>query len=78
MPCRVGITTDLSERESYWRGQYPQTFRNWEVLQTGLTKDEADAAEQRYARQLGCEANPGGRNVPGRVWNVYCFEHQNR
>ena len=71
--CRVGMTTNPSERRRYWESQHPG-LRNWRVLVSGLTYDEAQARERREAQRRGCEAEEGGPRVPGRVWSVYYFE----
>ena len=73
MACRVGITTDLADRERYWRSQYP-TLRNWTHISTHATQAAAQAREDEEAKRRGCESSAGGPNIPG-PWYVYYFEH---
>ncbi len=74
MACRIGITTDPDERKQYWQSRC-RGFKNWRILERGLTKAQADAAEQRLAKQHNCEAHAGGPSIPGQSWSVYFFEH---
>ena len=72
--CRVGMTTDLAEREQYWRSVYPHLY-NWRVEAYGLTYEQAQALENQIAAQRGCQSAPGGAHVPGYVWSVYSFQY---
>lgn len=74
MACRIGITTDLEERKQHWQSSC-RGFRNWTVIQCGLTKSAADAMEKRLADEQGCEAHPGGADNGQSNWCVYRFEH---
>ena len=72
MRCRIGITTDPTKREAYWRGRV-NGFQNWKHLAEDPTQKEAEAAEAQLAILHGCESAPGGSNAPG-PWFVYYFE----
>ena len=72
MSCRVGMTTRPRERRTEWEAVYPN-LRGWEILASGLTYQEATAYETRVAEQHGCDQDPGGPYVAGRVWSVYHF-----
>ena len=74
MACRVGFTTDLTERERYWRTQHAG-LRNWRRLATFTTKSEAQAYENVFAQQAGCVAHPGGDGPERATWHVYCFDY---
>lgn len=78
MPCQIGITTDLVGREMSWRRERP-TMYSWQVLETGLTRPEAQAKESLWAAMYGCESHPGGNNPAGggggRQWSVYMFHY---
>ena len=39
-PCRVGITTNLTQRESDWRRVYPNLY-NFRTLETHSSKSSA-------------------------------------
>lgn len=75
MACRVGMTTDPAARKSYWQGQHP-TMRNWTILASGLSREEAQKKEDDFARFGNCTASGGG-NDPDRLkaWSVYRFEY---
>ena len=74
MACRIGITTDLAEREAYWRRQHPG-LRNWTVYRRNLTQSDAQAEENRLRQQWGCDGAPGGPSRLGPVWSVYGFDY---
>ncbi len=76
MPCRVGITTDPDARQAYWQNQVVG-FRNWQILNSFRSKEEAQGYETRYARRHGCQASAGGADVPG-TWHVYRFDYTRR
>ena len=71
MACRVGITTDPTQRKKDWQSKHPDLY-NWEILGTHASKDAAQAHENRAARANGCASSPGGADAPG-VWSVYRF-----
>ena len=73
MPCRVGITTDPVRRKQEW--EQKGSVRNWEILASGLTKNQAQDEENRIARERGCEAYPGGLDNGLSNWCVYYFEY---
>jgi len=54
MPCRVGITTNLDRRREEWEDQVVG-FRNWIILEQFDNRDDAQAYEDEYAREHGCE-----------------------
>ncbi len=73
MPCRVGITTDKETRKTYWKGQV-EGFSGWRILANYSTRNEAQAHEDRYAKQNKCQAAGGGGTAPG-TWHVYRFDY---
>ena len=73
MPCRVGITTRPNERKEAWRNSVIG-FKNWRELHKCQKKETAQNYEQRYAKQWGCKAHPGGADANG-PWYVYYFEY---
>lgn len=73
MACRVGITTDRAKREAYWRGQHP-SLCNWKIENEYETKTEAQAEENRIAKERGCKSAPGGGPEIA-TWYVYSFEY---
>ncbi|MYE07767.1 MAG: hypothetical protein F4X95_03340 [Oligoflexia bacterium] len=73
MAKRVGITTDLYERKSYWQNQYP-SLHNWTVVSRGLTYEQAQQKEEYY-EMLGYIRGAGGQYVSGYVWSIYTFEY---
>ena len=73
MKKRIGITTDPQRRKKEWESLYP-SLRNWRVVATGLTYDQAQEQEFCYVRGKGFIGN-GGDYVPGYVWSVYTFEY---
>ena len=74
MACRVGITTNLTERKAYWRREQPSMY-GFEVLDKYSSRQEAEAAEKQFADRFGCRHNPGGAspNEYGATWYVYLF-----
>jgi len=79
MGCRIGITTDLEARKTYWESVY-RNVRDWQVLAGPLSRAQAQAEETRSAANYGCEAHPGGNDpdFPGSKWYVYGFNHDGR
>ena len=76
MPCQVGITTRLNERKAEWEREVIG-FRNWKVLGRYKSRAAAQAAEDRYARQYGCNANHGGSSAVG-PWSVHYFDYDRK
>ena len=74
MACKVGMTTDLAARKSYWMGQHP-TLHNWIILGTYSSKSAAQAAEIREAARFGCQAYQGGDGPEYATWYVYGFNY---
>ena len=72
MSCRVGMSTDPEERISYWMKK--EGYTDYQILEEGLTYDEAQTSESFYAELFDCDSGEGGypsdkRNEP--VWYVY-------
>lgn len=74
MVCRIGITTDPDKRKKDWENQYPSLY-DWKILEKCYSKYDAQNAENRFARQYGCESHPGGSGEEGGVWYVYKFSY---
>ena len=74
MSCRIGITTDLPGRYTYWKGKHP-SLKNWETLGRYPSKTQAQRAETAFARQHGCDAHPGGGGNEYATWSVYHFTY---
>ncbi|MCK4347806.1 MAG: hypothetical protein KAW47_04235 [Thermoplasmatales archaeon] len=72
MHCRVGITTNPDRRRDEWQDKVIG-FRNWKIVNQFDNRDAAQAFENQYAREHGCEAHPGGDEASG-IWHVYYFE----
>lgn len=73
MPCRVGITTNPSQRRAYWETQVVG-LKDWRILATYKNKADAQAHETRHAASYGCVAHAGGPQTTG-TWSVYKFEY---
>ena len=73
MPSRVGMTSDIKERSSFWYGQYPNLY-NFIIRAEGLNYEQAQALENRY-RAMGYLGSPGGAPIPGFVYVVYTFDY---
>ena len=75
MPCTVGMTTD-PERRRQEHEREKSGFRDWRILEEGLTRQEAQEKEKLYSQKLGCDSHPGGNDpdVPSQ-WSVYVFSH---
>lgn len=78
MACRVGITTDPEERRAHWASQFPNTFRNWQIVGVYSSKSQAQARETELAHAWGCESHPGGGGPESAIWHVYYFQHNDR
>jgi len=74
MGCRIGMTTNLSEREAFWKSKYPK-MTNWQVLSVHETKSEAQKAENNLAKKHGCDSSPGGDGPERAKWYVYGFNY---
>lgn len=79
MGCRIGITTNLEARKTYWAGIY-RGFRDWQVMGGPFSKTKAQAEEDRLAAAHRCEAHAGGDDpdYPGAQWYVYGFNHDGK
>ena len=66
MACRIGMSSNVPERESAWG-------HTATIIARGLTYDEATAREQRERANCGahCQGADGGPRLPGRVYSVY-------
>lgn len=73
MPCRVGITTDPVTRKVTWESKVAG-LKNWRILASYRSREEAQAHETRYAQRSGCQAAPGGAEAGG-TWYVYRFDY---
>ena len=81
MYCRVGITDDVKESKRHWETKYPK-LDNWQIIEEGLTYDEAIIAKKKYATDLAgvtssAEADlaaSGGPPTTGPFYSVYYFE----
>lgn len=73
MPCRVGITTRPDERRAEWE-RAVIGLRNWQIIGRYSSKEQAQAHEDRYAAQTGCQASHGGPDPDG-TWYVYRFDY---
>lgn len=74
MGCRIGMTTDVEERKTYWQSQHPNLY-NWQILGTYSSKTEAQRAETSFANQHGCVSHPGGDGSEYDTWYVYKFNY---
>lgn len=74
MACRVGMTTDLSQRKQYWQRVHPD-LHGWEILGCYNNKVEAQKAENSFAQRYGCVSGKGGDDPErsGLTWYVYRF-----
>ena len=69
---RVGITTDIDERKAYWSREYPN-LRNWQIVEIGLTYDQAQKIENDYIKR-GYKGHAGGERKAGSQYKVYTFK----
>ena len=74
MPCQIGITTNPDRRKQEWQNQRP-SLRNWTILEQHRTKTAAQQAENRFARQHGCNSGSGGDGPENANWFVYKFDY---
>ena len=77
MACRVGMTTNLADRERYWRSVH-RNLTGWQVLSgPHYSREDAQAEEDRLAKQYGCIASGGGADPsdPYAKWYVYGFDY---
>ena len=68
---RVGITTDVTPRERFWRGIYGPSV-NFKIEAEGLSYEEALKMENKFIKK-GYTGNPGGDQVKGKDYFVYTF-----
>lgn len=80
MPCRVGITTNLSSRKQQWKSEVVG-LSNWREEFVG-SKDEAQQREfyaQISCEQKGdrgtCHAHSGGGDPDEYGWYIYEFDY---
>ena len=69
MSCRVGMSTNPTERIQYWMNKEGHT--DSEILASGLTYSQAQNRETREARKLGCKSSEGGEPKLGNRYSVY-------
>ena len=69
MACRVGMSTKPLDRIDYWKDKEGHT--DGEILDSGLTYDEALERERSEADARGCCQSGGGKRVCGSGWSVY-------
>ena len=80
MPCRVGITTNPSDRRTFWEGQVVG-LRNWTQQYIGSKNDAQNAENSRQAscngngRRGHCHAHHGGGDPETIGWYVYEFDY---
>ena len=72
MPCRIGITTNIPDRQSYWNRRV-QGMRLFRVISSHNSRSAAQAAEIKKAAAHGCNSSPGGGGNPNAKWHVYHF-----
>lgn len=78
MPCRVGMTTNPQRRKSEHENDV-RNLRNWQIIASGLTREEAAEREQREAQTRGCDRHGGGADPDRpREWSVYYFQHDGK
>ena len=71
--CRIGITSNLQDRKSYWKTYYRQwaDIKRFEVLKTFNSKEDAESFEKTKAKELGCWFGRGGGDPKKSEWIVY-------
>ena len=75
MGKQVGITHDPEQRKKQWKVKYPK-LKNWDIVASGLTHQEAQAMEDDYVDKKGYEGSHGGEKKQGKVYSVYTFSHE--
>jgi len=73
MPCRVGITTRPEQRKQEWKNAVVG-FKEWRIVERGLSRQKAQEREDHYANLYRCVAHHGGENATG-LWCVYKFSY---
>ena len=80
MPCRVGITTNPTERKDYWDRKVVG-LKKWKCDFVG-SKSEAQREENRrqefcnnYQNRGCCHAHHGGGDPYNTRWYVYEFDY---
>lgn len=77
MAMRLGMTSRPYERIKEWQKIYPN-LRNWRILETGLTYNQALKKENDYRNSLekfDIESQPGGMPKQGFIYCIYVFEY---
>ena len=75
---KVGITFDVKECRRYWQEKFPK-LENWQIIETGLTYEEAIIAEKKYAKDLGGvtdapSVTAAAPRVRGPAYSIYYFD----
>ena len=74
MPCRIGITTDITASRNYWE-QRVAGFRDWKVISSHSTRAAATDAQADIARRFGCEVAAGNDGPALARWVVFQFHY---
>ena len=80
MPCRVGITTHLSDRKAYWERKVVG-MKNWTQQFVGSKSAAQDAENSRqnfcnnYQDRGNCHAHHGGGDPEILDWYLYEFDY---
>ena len=69
MACRVGMSTTPLDRIEHWKQKEKHTWG--EVVESGLTYDQAAALEKKLAEEHECKQEPGGPRNCLSNWSVY-------
>ena len=75
----IGMTSrDPQVREREWKQE--RSIKNFQVIETGLTYDEAQILESGRISALcdrckESESHPGGPRKEGRVYSVYTYDY---
>lgn len=74
MPCRIGITSDVSTAKEYWESEISR-LRGWDILGGPMSRDQAADIEASTAENYGCSASgcrieAGARDAQ---WYIYHF-----
>ena len=69
MACLVGITTDPDRRYREWKRRYPHL--RWEILETCVSKAEANDIKNRWIGKHQCSSAPAAIGEELDVWHVY-------
>ena len=81
MPCRVGITTDPSERKRHWEREVVG-LKNWRQQHVGskLAAQTEESRRHNFCKNFEpsrgvCHAHPGGGDPDEYGWHVYEFDY---